>query len=209
MPSDPKAIPDVRLRGHGADHHGVLAGGRLVDAGPDPCPVPKEPANPDVLHVDEATRDAMARLREWLAKSEALRRPGSTEFHEGKVLALRAVRGWLDEHVPESRFPVSAGPSPNPLREALERIAAGDVDLHIVQMFAREALATDQSQSDRTSDEATPAEPAYEWRAWNEHGESHVFQKRGNAELDAVGDIERRVKAGPWERVDDGGRRDG
>jgi hypothetical protein len=35
-------VDRVQLRGHGRDHHGVLPSGSLVDAGPDPSPVPLE-----------------------------------------------------------------------------------------------------------------------------------------------------------------------
>lgn len=242
--------------------------------------MPSDPkANPDVLRVDGPTRDAiikkLAELDLDLA-ADVVRAefPVSAERLTGLGICSKCddhnkpcvCRQECDCH--GHGRPVSAEPSPNPLRaerdhwkavadanvaiqlalsdklnerdrairdalESLDRLGGhrcreqGVFLAHIdsIQDTLCEALATDQSQSDRTSDEATPAEPVYEWRVCFAYDEAprasrpfldptaatrelqHCAAIRWNVGRECW--LERRTAPGPWGRVDDGGRRDG
>ncbi len=101
-------------------------------------------------------------------------------------------------------------PVTDTLRSALEALVAANVpaldseaegcpcDLCAAIRAARAALA------------ATPAEPEYEWRAALRRGESIVYSPAPTSRVAAErwlgylvgGWVERRIKAGAWERVD-------
>lgn len=121
-------------------------------------------ANPDVLHVDGPTRDAII---EWLFRHAEKMGPSSTTYRDAvKDAAAHALhvfpvsaepsvaesRAWVKGYdaamklargdpVPDAAEPVSAEPSPNPLREALANLIDAAVAMD-------QALTADESRPD-------------------------------------------------------------
>jgi hypothetical protein len=144
-------------------------------------PVSAEPS-PNLSALEEMLTEAGLERSpddgEWFSRDGGLSSE-ITEYGPTSAAVLRvldatraeAAMAW-DAHREAMARLEAPEPSPNPLREALREIAAmpdvqrnpdgDDQAAATMKLVAREALAADQSQSDRTSDEATPAEPVYE-----------------------------------------------